>query len=346
MTLPEVRKNILADIAEAVKSGALAKAACKVVGLSIRTHQRWVKDMDGQDKRPGTAHHPQNRLSDEEKESVIKVCTSPEYKDMAPNEIVPALAEKGQYIASESTFYRLLKKKDLLHHRRDSREPQKRNKPGELVATGPKQVWSWDITYLMTAVRGVYLYLYLFMDVWSRKIVGWSVEEKEDSVVASELAAETCLKNNAHGVYLHSDNGGPMKSGTMLATLQWLGVVPSFSRPHVSDDNPFSESLFKTMKYKPGYPETFATREEAEGWVRAFVYWYNEIHRHSGINYVTPSSRHSQDDMAILNTRKEVYQAAKERHPERWSGRVRNWTRPETVVLNPKSHQRKEAACA
>lgn len=346
MTVPVERKNILTNINNAMKSGARLKSSCKLVGLSVRTHERWMKNKDGEDKRPEAIHHPGNKLKAEEEKAVIRVCTSDEYKNMAPNEIVPALAEKGQYIASESTFYRILKKVDMLHHRQNSREPRKRTKPGELIATGPNQVWSWDITYLKTDVRGVFLYLYFFMDVWSRKIVGWSVEKVEDSKIAASLIAETCLKNNAHGVKLHSDNGGPMKSGTMLATLQWLGVVPSFSRPHVSDDNPFSESLFKTLKYIPGYPEMFKSIEEAIEWVRQFVMWYNEEHRHSGIKYVTPSDRHAQKDKALLKKRKEVYQAAKARHPERWSGAIRNWTRPEIVVLNPKTNKRDMAACA
>lgn len=346
MTVLEDRKIILAGIDEAVKAGARINQACEVIGLSIRTRERWMGNEAGYDKRPETVHHALNELSVEEKESVIAVCVNDEYKNMAPNEIVPALAEKGQYIASESTFYRILRKADMLHHRQDSREPQKRTKPGELIAHGPNEVWSWDITYLKTSVRGVFLYLYLFMDVWSRKIVGWSVNEHESSTLAAEIVAETCLKNNAHGVRLHSDNGGPMKSGTMLATLQWLGVVPSFSRPHVSDDNPYSESLFKTLKYKPGYPEAFDSKEEAEAWVGRFVFWYNEEHRHSGIKYVTPSDRHVQKDVAVLEIRKEVYQAAKARHPERWSGTIRNWTRPEIVVLNPKANKREMAACA
>lgn len=346
MTAAEDRKNILQSIADAIQLGAQVKQACQLIGFSVRTYERWRKDKDGQDKRPQALHFPLNKLNNDEKDLIIKMCTNPEYKDNAPHEIVPALAEKGLYIASESSFYRVLKEADLLHHRQDSRKPQKRAKPEELVASGPNQVWSWDITYLRTVVRGIFLFLYLIMDIWSRKIVGWSVETAEDSTIAAEFFAETCLRNGAIGVRLHSDNGGPMKSGTMLATLQWLGVVPSFSRPNVSDDNPYSESLFKTLKYKPGYPESFQNHEDAEAWVRKFVAWYNDVHRHSAIKYVTPSDRHAERDEMILEIRKEVYKCAKEKHPERWSGKIRNWERPKIVVLNPKMHQSDMAVCA
>ena len=212
-------------------------------------------------QRPRTIKHPKNALTSDEQTEILRTCTSEAYRDMTPNEIVPLMAEKGRYIGSESSFYRILKIAGMLQHRSESKVPHRRHIPLELTATGPDQIWSWDITYMKTAIRGIYYYLYLFMDVWSRMIVGWSVEHIEDGDIAAQRVAELRRRHGAEGVYLHSDNGGPMKSGTMLATLQGLGVIPSFSRPSVSNDNPYSESLFKTMKYRPAYPKEFASIE-------------------------------------------------------------------------------------
>jgi transposase InsO family protein len=153
-------------------------------------------------------------------------------------------------------------------------------------ATGPNEVWSWDITWLPTTLRGAYLYLYLILDVWSRRIVGWHIDERESADVAAALISRTCSTGNvdSRGLVLHSDNGKAMRGSTMISTLQWLGVIPSFSRPHVSDDNPYSEALFRTLKYTPAYPRLpFADLASATHWVTRFVDWYNGTHRHSAI---------------------------------------------------------------
>src|SRR6185437_4990180 len=162
-------------------------------------------------------------------------------------------------------------------------------------ASRANQVWSWDITWLPTTVRGVYLHLYPVMDVWSRRIVGWRIAEGDSAEIASELITEACREGNVdpRGLVLHSDNGKPMRASTMIATLQWLGVIPSFSRPYVSDDNPYSEALFRTLKHTPAYPRMpFDGIASAEQWVQRFVAWYNFEHRHSAIRYVTPGERH------------------------------------------------------
>jgi len=187
-------------------------------------------------------------------------------------------------------------------------------------------------------VTGWFYRLYLVMDIYSRKIVGWEVHERESADLASQLIQRACLAEGItrQDLVLHSDNGSPMKGATMLATLQRLGVVPSFSRPSVSNDNPYSESLFRSMKYSPAYPEKpFESLEAARTWVHAFVTWYNDTHRHGGIQYVTPNERHQREDDVILARRKAVYEAAKARHPERWSGATRNWSKHEVVYLNP-----------
>ena len=263
--------------------------------------------------------------------------TSPEFVDLSPHQIVPKLADMGIYIASESTTYRLLREEKLDAHRGRAKPPTGR-RPDPHTATGPNQVWSWDITYLRSPVAGMFFYLYLFMDVWSRKIVGWAVLEQECNEAAAELFQKICTEEglDPEGLVLHSDNGGPMKGATMLATLQKLGVVTSFSRPSVSDDNAFSEALFRTAKYRPSYPEgAFDSLDAAVAWVRAFVTWYNHEHQHSAIRFVTPADRHAGLDVELLAHRHEVYQRARARHPERWAGTTRNWSPIETVTLNP-----------
>lgn len=297
------------------------------------------------DKRHGPITRPANKLTTAERAAILTIANSPEYCNQPPGQIVPNLADKDIYIASESSFYRTLKQEDMLRHRNATR-PRTHRRPDELCATKPNQLWSWDITYLMSNIRGKYFYLYLFVDIFSRKIVGFNVFEQESSehaaFVVSEAYALEGLKNG--DVVLHSDNGSPMKGSTMLATLQKLGIVPSFSRPSVSDDNPYSESLFKTLKYCPQYPaKPFVSVEEANVWVKKFVNWYNNIHQHSGINFVSPNLRHQRLDVEILQKRALVYARAKQKNPNRWSRKTRNWEPVETVYLNRKRTNKKAA---
>lgn len=279
---------------------------------------------------------PANKLTEFEKQKILKTVSSEDYYDLPPCQIVPKLADKGIYLASESTFYRILKEKNLLNHRGKSK-PANNNKPTPLVATGPNQVYSWDITYLKSPITGMFYYLYMFVDVFSRKIVGHEVHENEDMKKSANLMRRIfeSEKLTEGQVKLHSDNGGPMKGATMLATLQVLGIVPSFSRPRVSNDNPYSESLFKTLKYCPQYPlKPFDSLIDARVWVESFVDWYNNEHLHSGINFVTPVSRHDGLDRNILSKRRKVYEEAKRNNPNRWSKETRSWNRIEKVKLN------------
>lgn len=330
--------KILAQIDEAVASGARQCEASKLLGLSERTLQRWRAEGGGDDRRRGPNTTPGNKLSDQERELVLQVVNSPEFRDESPKQIVPKLASGGQYIGSESTIYRVLREEDQLAHREKSRPATKRHRPDELVASGPNAVWSWDITYLKSSVHGLFYYLYMVMDVWSRKVVAWEVHGEESSENASRLLASAYgVEGVAPGsLVVHMDNGSPMKGATLLATLQRLGVATSFSRPSVSNDNPYSESLFRTMKYRPGYPSAaFKSIEVARDWVAAFVGWYNTEHQHSSICFVTPDDRHSGCDLKILERRKAVYEEARARHPERWSRDIRNWNPIKEVVLNP-----------
>ena len=298
--------------------------------------QRWRLPETVEDRREGPRSAPGNKLTEAERQEVVETASAPEYRDLSPKQIVPKLADEGLYLASESSFYRILREAKMLAHRERSRPPVAR--PKEQVATGPCQVWSWDITYLKSALRGSFYYLYLVEDIWSRKIVGWAVHESESMGYASGLIDAACasLRLDPRELVLHSDNGGPMKGSTMLATLQRLGIVPSFSRPHVSDDNPYSEALFRTLKYRPEYPRgAFASLEAARQWVEDFVAWYNTEHLHSAIGFVTPDDRHHGRDDKILAGRREVYEAARRRHPERWTGKTRNWEPVGEVRLNP-----------
>lgn len=335
---------ILELIDEAVRCGARLEPACEIVGPSVRTVQRWQAQGGGEDRRHGPKSEPPNKLCARERQEVLELVNSPEYCDLAPNQIVPRLADEGRYVASESTMYRILREEAQLAHRGRSR-PAITWRPQEHVATGPCQVFSWDITYLRCPVRGSFYYLYLILDIWSRKIMGAEVYREESMDLAAELFQRTCRRHklDPEGIVLHSDNGGPMKGSTMLATLQYLGVVASFSRPRVSDDNPYSESLFRTLKYRPGYPSgAFASLEAAREWVAGFVAWYNTEHRHSAIRFVTPEQRHSGREKTILTQRRHVYERARRRNPQRWSGATRNWQPVKTVYLNPERERSQE----
>ena len=352
MTGLSQRDQVMGLVSEAMTAGARQDRACAAISLSARTVQRWQSDVlrggsgsaSRGDQRPLRVQAPPNKLSALERQRLLAIANSAEFGHLPPSQIVPRLADRGQYVASESTFNRILKTEHQLRHRGAERPGQSRSKPRALSTSAPNELFSWDITYLPTSVNGRYFYLYLFMDVFSRKVVGWQVYETESSDLAGEVMRDLCKRENVapDQVVLHSDNGSPMKGATMLATLQALGVMPSFSRPAVSNDNPFSESLFRTMKYRPTYPRRpFESLLAARQWVGTFVQWYNHEHRHSAIGFVTPDQRHMRVDTALLNQRVQVYEAAKARHPQRWSGprpapgATRNWQPVSIVHLNP-----------
>ncbi len=264
---------------------------------------------------------------------------------LPPSQIVPRLADQRRYLASESSFYRILRAADQQHRRGRSQPPRHVPVPTSHTATGPNQVWSWDITYLPSLVRGQYYYLYLIEDIYSRKGVSWEVHEQECGERAAALLQRSIIREQCwkQPLVLHSDNGAPMKSVTLLTKMHDLGVTPSRGRPRVSNDNPYSESLFRTLKYCPQWPsDGFASLEAAREWVRDFMAWYNEEHRHSRIRFVTPNERHRGDDKALLAKRDAVYQAARAQHPARWSGKTRDWTPIGAVMLNPERPEKPE----
>jgi transposase InsO family protein len=342
------RQDIIGMIDDAVANGARLSKACDVLALSQRTIQRWRHNLVDARKAAASKRQPANKLTDKERDQILAICNQSQFASMSPNQIVPALADQGTYVASESSFYRVLRQADQLRPRGKAK-PANHKRPQAIEASGPNQVWSWDITYLPTIVKGVWFYLYMIIDIYSRKIVGWEVFDSESADNASLLIRKTCLKEKiaSKPLVLHSDNGSPMKGATMLATLQKLGVIPSFSRPSVSNDNAYSEALFKTLKYHPGYPDSpFESMEKARSWVLGFTKWYNELHRHSALKFVTPDQRHRRQDITILERRKKLYLAAREKHPQRWSGAIRNWRPDNIVYLNPNKSDRPTSKAA
>lgn len=336
-------------ITEACNAGARKRKACDTLGLSMRTVERWEKENGLQDQRKLVKRVPMNKLTQEQRNMIISTVNNATYRDLPPCKIVPLLADAGQYIASESTFYRILRAENQLAHRLASRSV-KHHRPEAYEANGPNQVWTWDISYLPTQVAGLYVYLYMIVDIYSRKIVGFSVHDQELSSHAANLITQACMDESVlrDQLVLHSDNGVPMKGATMLATLEKLGVVPSFSRPSVSDDNPYSEALFRTVKYHPTFPmlDKFETILDARQWSEKFVRWYNNEHLHSALKFVTPQQRHSGTDKTIRSNRHLVYQMAKARYPERWSGQTRDWSLPDTATLNPNKKNRLDSIAA
>ena len=267
-------------VARSAEAGARKHPAAEVLGLSLRTLQRWLAEPElSADGRPDAVRPtPAHALSPEERQAVLDVCNSQEFASLPPSQIVPRLADQGRYLASESSFYRILRAADQQHRRGRSQPPRHVPAPTSHTATGPNQVWSWDITYLPSLVRGQYYYLYLIEDIYSRKGVGWEVHEQECGEQAAALLQRSVIREQCwkQPLVLHSDNGAPMKSVTLLTKMYDLGITPSRGRPRVSNDNPYSESLFRTLKYCPLWPsDGFASLEAAREWVRDFMAWYN-----------------------------------------------------------------------
>jgi len=331
-------------IHEAQLHGARLSVSCETVDVSLRTYRRWYKggqlqaDQRSEAKRP----EPSNKLCNEERQAILDMANEPEYARLPPSQIVPVLLDQGIYLGSESSFYRILHAHGQLNHRGRSQAPKKVQKPTSHTASGPNEVWSWDITYLASTVRGLFYYLYLFEDIYSRKIVGYEVHERECGERAAELIQRCMLREQCLNkpLVLHSDNGAPMKAQTMKAKMEELGVLSSYSRPRVSNDNPFSEALFRTLKYRPEWPSSgFSSLSDARDWVQHFSDWYNKKHRHSKLNFVTPEQRHSGQDRELLLQRKKVLEAAKEARPNRWSKEVRNCDPVGAVTLNPEDQK-------
>lgn len=330
---------------EARNKGASLKACAKVVNLSPRTLTRWQADLDGPaagDKRP-TAPRPMqsNQLSSEERQKIIEVCNSSRFASLPPAQIVATLMDEGTYIASESSFYRVLKDHKLNKRRGRARKPAATKTRPNYCTDRPNRIWAWDITWLPTKVSGIYFKLYFILDLFSRKIVGYEVFTEENAQHSAELLRRTHLSENiaaqASPLVLHGDNGSPLKAATVLGLMHQLEITPSHSRPRVSNDNAFAESLFRTTKYHPNYPpDGFESLNHARQWAKDFVKYYNIEHKHRALNFVTPQEKHCGRDVELLEKRKKILEQKRSENPDRWiAKKVRNCAPTTSVNLYP-----------
>ena len=313
------------------------KPACEALRVPRATFYRYLGQSHQFRSGKGSCTTPPLSLSQTERQDVIDTLHSEKFQDKAPYEVYATLLDEGKYHCSIRTMYRILKSKhgDIKERRRGHQRTQ--YKKPELLATAPNQVWSWDITKLKGPAKWTYFYLYVILDIFSRYVVGWMVAHREQQALAKHLIEQSCIKQGIlpGQLTIHADRGASMKSKAVAQLLADLGVTKTHSRPHVSNDNPYSESLFRTFKYRPEYPvKGFDSIEVARQWVGRFVKWYNDKHLHSAIRYVTPSQRHKGEDIEILANRKRVYQRAKQRRHERWSRSTRNWEPITEVWLN------------
>ena len=343
MILIEDRRSLATDIATAHSAGARLRLACEIAGIDERTLQRWKAHaglIEGDGRPQAVRPVPSHALSEQERTRVLEVANEPRFAAVPPARIVPMLADEGIYLASESSFARVMRAQGQTAHRGRAKAPHAVRPPTTHIATAVRQVWCWDMTYLPATVMGRWFHLYLILDLYSRKIVGWEVHANDSADHAVHLVRRTALAEGIAALsdkpVLHGDNGSTLKATTVLAMLNWLGVKPSYSRPRVSDDNAFAESLFRTAKYRPEFPaKGFDTLEAAREWGAQFVHWYNLEHKHSGIRYVSPQQRHTGEDHAILSARHALYTEARERNPARWARHTRDWSPMGPVTLNP-----------
>jgi putative transposase len=354
LTRLEDRQAIVTEVAQARTGGARLATACALAGVNPSTLRRW-NGGDGSprpDRRPDAARPtPAHALSEAERGRIIAIANEPRFADTPPARIVPALADEGVYLGSESSFHRVLRDHGQMNRRGRARPPQASRPPTTHIATAPGEVWCWDVTFLPCQIQGQWFYLYMILDLYSRKIVGFEVHATDNASHAAHLAKRTALSEGVHAMVnrpvLHGDNGATLKATSVLAMLQWLGIEPSYSRPRVSDDNAYAEALFRTAKYRPEFPaKGFETLDAARDWASRFVHWYNNVHRHSGIRYVTPAQRHAGEDRPLLQARHTLYQEARDRNPARWSGKTRDWNPVGAVTLNPERESVVQAALA
>lgn len=311
------------------------------VAFGLRHRWKTEEGLTRGDRRPEAVRpRPAHALTAGERTQVLEVANEARFADLPPARIVPMLADEGVYLASESTFHRLLREAGQTAHRGRAKAPAASRPPTTHIATASRQVWCWDMTYLPATVVGRWFHLYLILDLYSRKIVGWEVHGTDAAEHAAHLVRRTALAEGiaalADKPVLHGDNGATLKATTVLAMLHWLGIKPSYSRPRVSDDNAYAEALFRTAKYRPEFPARgFEDLAAARARASHFVHWYNVEHRHSGIRYVSPAQRHAGADQAILAAPHALYAQARERQPARWSRHTQNWSPTGPVTLNP-----------
>jgi len=279
---------------------------------------------------------PSRALEQQERTQVLDVLNSDRFADAAPRQVYAQLLEEGTYLCSWRSMYRILDTHEQVRERRDQLTHPTYKKP-ELLAQSPNELWSWDITKLRGPQKWTYFYLYVLMDIFSRFVVGWMVARQESAVLAKELIQQSCQNQeiDPDTLTIHSDRGGPMTARSLALLLSDLGVTKSHSRPHVPDDNPYSEAQFKTMKYRPDYPDRFGCPEDVRGWGRSFFSWYNFEHHHTGLGLMTPATVHYGQAPQVQAQRQRVLEAAFVAHPERFvRGRPTAPTLPEAVWIN------------
>ena len=311
--------------------------ACQGLGLPRSSFYRAREAQTGLKAAGTKAAQPPRVLSETEKRKVRQLLNSERFQDLAPREVYAALLDEGEYLCHWRTMYRILEQHDEVRERRNQLRHPNHPKP-ELLATGPNQVWSWDITKLLGPVKWTYYYLYVVLDIFSRYVVGWMVADREAAALASELVGQTCLKQGiqAAQLTLHADRGSPMIARSLAMLLANLGVTKTHSRPHVSDDNPYSEAQFKTLKYRPDFPERFGCQLDARAWSRAFFDWYNHEHHHSALGLLTPADVHYGRAEEIYHQRQLVLYAAYQNNPQRFvQGPPKPPELPTEVWINP-----------
>ena len=316
-------------------------ATCRSVGVPRATlyRRRRPKPSAPAPASPGTRLRvkPPRALDDQERQQVLDVLHSEHFADKAPAEVYAALLDRGQYLCSIRTMYRILDDQQEVRERRNQLRHPTYHKP-QLVATAPNQVWSWDITKLLGPAKWTYFYLYVILDIFSRYVVGWMLASRESEHLAERLIRETVVKEGVarDQLTIHSDRGPSMRSQTVAQLLATLGITKSHSRPHVSDDNPFSESQFKTLKYRPEFPDRFASIEHGLDFCGKFFHWQNHEHHHWGLGLLTPATVHHGRAETVLAARQAVLIAAHAAHPERFVRQPpRPLALPREVWINP-----------
>jgi putative transposase len=319
-----------------VSSEIEALPACLALGVARATFYRYRGNVDGSQTRLLERPSPARSLSSLERKTVLDLLTSERFADDPPRQIWAALLDEGKYFCSVSTMYRILRAECGVRERRDQLRHPVYSKP-ELLATSPNQVWSWDITKLLGPAKWTYFYLYVILDIFSRYVVGWTLAHRESGSLAQLLIAETCAKQSIipGQLTLHADRGSSMKSNQVAHLLADLGVTKTHSRPYVSDDNPFSESQFRTMKYRPEFPDRFGSIQDARAFCRLFFDWYNTRHHHSGIGLHTPHIVHHGLANSLNDARRLTLTEAHSVHPERFVRTPEPPPLPGAVWINP-----------
>jgi putative transposase len=323
--------------------------ACRALGLArssfYRTARPPARPLTPSDDTPSRRASPR-ALTPDERQAVLDQLHAPRFADRSPTEVYATLLDEGVYLASERTFYRLLAENGESRERRDQLTHPPYHKP-ELLAVRPNEVWSWDITRLLGPVKWTYFYLYVILDIFSRYVVGWMVASREAADLAEQLIGDTLAKQDiaVGDLTIHADRGTAMLSKPVALLLADLGVTKSHSRPHTSNDNPFSEAHFKTLKYRPGFPERFTTIEEARSFCQEFFTWYNADHRHAGIGLMPPEAVHYGRAADLHATRANVLRVAYRAHPERFvNGLPVPPPLPTAAWINPPETPREEEA--